>query len=275
MIEQTQTPDEIVHPLVRETMKYLNMQNLRISYDADLPARTGLGSSSSFCVALLQAFYALKGQHVDKRRLAEDAIFVARGVCTEAGGEPDQIAAAHGGFNRINFKAEGYEINPVIISRTRKAALNERLLMIFTGISRISAEIAVDQAAAGKSKTDHLLEMLKLVDEGEKILVSDCDLSEFGRLLDFTWQLKRGLTTKISSGYIDEIYGKALKNGALGGKLLGAGGGGFLLLYAEPYQHERLKKTLGDLLCIPFEFENNGCRIQHYIPNGQWQITGG
>ena len=271
-IEKTQTPDEIEHPMVREAMKYLDIQNIRIMYDADLPARSGLGSSSAFCVALLQAFYAVKGRYASKQQLAEEAIFVERVLCNEAGGEQDQIAVAHGGFNRINFRADGYEIYPLILTKTRKKALNERLLMFFTGISRISAEIAGEQLKMTDSKTSHLQEMLQLVDEGEKILVSECDLSEFGKLLDYSWKLKRGLTNKISTQYIDDIYTKALANGAIGGKLLGAGGGGFLVLYAEPYRHEQLKKALNNLLCIPFEFENNGCKILYYTPEDQKSI---
>ena len=265
-VERTQTPDEIEHPMVREAMKYFGMQNLTITYDADLPARTGLGSSSAFCIAMLKAFYALKGRYVDKKQLAEDAIHIERVLCKEAGGEQDQVAIAHGGFNRINFRENGYEISPVILTQARKRALNDRLLMFFTGISRISAEIAEVQVSTARNNKAHLLEMLKLVDEGEKILISDCDLSDFGKLLDRAWKLKRGLSNKITTSYIDSIYDTALSNGAIGGKLLGAGGGGFIIFYAEPYQHVRLKNALNGLLCIPFEFENEGCKIQYYVP---------
>jgi len=265
-LERVKNVNEIEHPAVREAMKYLDMHDLRISYEADLPARSGLGTSSSFAVGMLHAFYALKGKYVSKKQLADDAIYLERELCREAGGIQDQIAVSFGGFNRINFSAEGYSANPIIISPKRLQQLNDSLLLYFTGFSRTSADIQVETQKNLKSKTDTLLEMLKLVDEAEKILTSKTDLNEFGRLLDHTWKLKRGLAQKVSTGSIDDIYAQALKAGALGGKLLGAGGGGFLLFYVTPEKQAAVKKSLSSLLQVPFCFETGGTRVIHYTP---------
>lgn len=262
--EQVNAYEEIQHPLIRHTMEYLDIHDIRLMYDADLPARTGLGTSSSFAVGLLNAFYALKGKRVDKKRLADEAIYVERVLCNEAGGIQDQIAASFGGFNRIDMGAEGYAVNPVIISNQRKKALNDNLMLFFTGFTRFSSEI---QKKAGKSfreKTAELKEMKSLVYQAEDILASKADLAEFGRLLHYTWTLKRGLSGGVSTGDIDDIYALALKAGATGGKLLGAGGGGFLLFYVEPEYRENVKKALEKLLWVPFEFENEGTRVVYY-----------
>jgi len=264
IIERTNSADEIIHPAVREAMKYLDMHELRVVYEADLPARSGLGTSSSFAVGMLNAFYALKGKYADKRRLADDAIHLERELCAESGGIQDQIAASFGGFNRIDFSADGYRVNPVVISEDRKKELNNNLMLFFTGFSRFSSEISMGQAKATADKTKELLEMKGLVDDAEKILVSKTDLTEFGKLLDYTWRLKRGITSEISTEVVDELYGKAIKAGASGGKLLGAGGGGFLLFYAEPDKQERVKNALDNLLYVPFEFESGGTRIMYY-----------
>lgn len=265
-IERVKEVDEIEHPAVRESMKFLDMHELRIAYDADLPARTGLGTSSSFVVGMLNAFYALKGKYADKKRLAEEAIHVERVLCNESGGVQDQIAAAYGGLNRINFNKDGFEVHPIIISKERKNKLNGNLMMFFTGISRISAKVASTQVKEIKNKTNDLREMLKLVDDAERILVSKGDLNDFGKLLDYTWKLKRGITTEISSDKIDYHYKKAIEAGALGGKLLGAGGGGFLVFYVESEKQRKVAEALSDLLYIPFEFESQGTRIMYYKP---------
>ena len=263
-IERTNTVDEIEHPAVREAMKYMDMRELRMDYEADLPARSGLGTSSSFAVGMLSAFYALKGKYADKMQLAKDAIYVERVLCKESGGVQDQLAAAFGGFNRIDFSSCGYTVNPIIISPKRKLELNKNLMLFFTGFSRFSGMIAATQEKVTKSKEQDLKEMLKLVNEAEQILTSKTSLSEFGRLLDYTWKLKRGITTEISNNLIDELYAKAIKAGAVGGKLLGAGGGGFLLFYVEQDKQEKVKEALKDLLYVPFEFENAGTRIMYY-----------
>ena len=273
-LERVTDVNDIQHPAVREAMKYLDMREIRLTYEADLPARSGLGTSSSFAVGMLNAFYALKGKYADKKKLADDAIYLERVLCNEAGGLQDQIAASFGGFNRINFSAEGYTVSPVIISPERKKALNERLMLFFTGFSRFSSDIQTATTGAVKDKTAELKEMLSLVDEAEKVLTagrgesgrSGEGLDEFGRLLDHTWRLKRGITSRISTDSIDGLYDKALKAGALGGKLLGAGGGGFLLFYVEPERRAAVRAALENLLYVPFEFENSGTRVIFYDP---------
>lgn len=265
-IERVTDLNAIEHPAIREAMKFLNMHEIRLTYEADLPARSGLGTSSSFAVGMLNAFYALKGKYADKRKLADEAIFLERFLCNESGGIQDQIAASFGGFNRINFSSEGYSINPVIISPERKKWLNRNLMLFFTGFSRVSSDIQTETEKNLGKKKNQLLEMLKLVDDAEKILISNSDLDEFGRLLNYTWKLKRGITNKVSTDCIDSCYYKALEAGALGGKLLGAGGGGFLLFYVRREKQEAVKKALENLLYVPFEFENSGTRVIHYIP---------
>lgn len=266
-IEQVDSIEKIEHPLVRNCIKFLDMHELRVNYESDLPARTGLGTSSSFAVGLLNAFYALKGKHASKKQLADEAIYVERELCKESGGWQDQIAAAFGGFNRIDFKDNGYEVSPVIISPERKQRLNDNLLLFFTGFSRFSSEIQKSTEAAIKDKTAQLKEMLALVNEAQKVLVNDkSDLDDFGRLLDTTWRLKRQTGAKISTGSIDELYEKGIKAGALGGKLLGAGGGGFLVFYVQPEKRQAVLAAMRDLLHVPFAFENGGTQVLYYAP---------
>lgn len=266
-LERVVSTDEIVHPAIRNAMKMLDMREIRLTYEADLPARSGLGTSSSFAVGMLNAFYALKGKYADKRKLAEEAIYLERALCAEAGGWQDQIAAAYGGLNRINFSADGFEVQPIIISQERKKQLNQKLMMFFTGFTRFSSEMQKVNNVAAKDKTAQLLEMLSLVDVAEKILVDDkTDLDEFGRLLDHTWQLKRQTGAKISTDSIDTLYEAGRKSGALGGKLLGAGGGGFLLFYVPLDKQEEVRKAMKNLLYVPVEFENDGTRVIHYTP---------
>ncbi len=264
--ESVKSVDEIEHPAVREAMKYLDMHELRITYDADLPARSGLGTSSSFAVGLLNAFYALKGKYADKRKLADDAIYLERTLCKEIGGIQDQIAASFGGLNRIVFSEAGYDVEPIIIAPERKDKLNNRLMLFFTGFSRFSSDIQRSTKNAIKDKTKELLEMLSLVGEAQSILTSKCDLNDFGRLLDYTWTLKRGIESKISNNDIDILYKKAIAAGATGGKLLGAGGGGFLLFYVEEDKQPKVLEVLKDLLYVPFRFENAGTKVIHYSP---------
>lgn len=266
-IERVTDVDRIVHPAIRNAMKQLDMHEIRLTYEADLPARSGLGTSSSFAVGMLNAFYALKGKYADKKRLADEAIYLERVLCNEAGGWQDQIAAAYGGFNRINFSAEGYEVLPVIISPERKAALAGNLLLFFTGFTRFSAEVQEKNDLTAATKTAQLQEMLALVDDAEKVLVDKtADLDDFGRLLDHTWRLKRQTGSCVSTGSIDALYAKGIAAGALGGKLLGAGGGGFLLLYVQPERQQAVKEAMKDLLYVPFQFEDGGTRVIHYTP---------
>lgn len=273
-IERTQKASEIEHPLVRNAMEYLDMHELIINYDADLPARTGLGSSSSFAVGLLNAFYCLKGKYADKRRLADDAIYVERVLCNEAGGLQDQIAASFGGFNRINFNSEGYEVKPIIISPERKEKLNDNLMFFFTGFTRFSSEIQEDTKKNADKNIETLLKMKSLVDEAEQILVSkERNLDEFGRMLDESWKLKRTTGNKVSTSEIDSIYAKAIQAGALGGKLLGAGGGGFVVFYVPEDKQNEVKKALNNLLYVPFRFENSGTQVIYYSPE-QFNVEG-
>lgn len=259
--------EEIRHPAIRNAMKMLDMHNIRLTYDSDLPARSGLGTSSSFAVGMLNAFYALKGKYADKRKLADDAIYLERVLCDEAGGWQDQIAASFGGMNRINFNEDGYEVLPVIISKKRKEELNDSLMVFFTGFTRSSPEIQKMSAAESRDKNVYLREMYELVDEAEKILTDkNKNLDEFGRLLDHTWKLKRQTSSAVSTDAIDEIYERGIKAGALGGKLLGAGGGGFFLFYVPQEKRESVWNAMADMMYIPFAFEEGGTRVIHYAP---------
>lgn len=259
--------DDIKHPAIRNAMKMLDMREIRLTYEADLPARSGLGTSSSFAVGMLNAFYALKGKYADKKRLADDAIYLERVLCKEAGGWQDQVAASFGGFNRINFSANGYEVLPIIISPEKKRVLNNNLMMFFTGFTRFSADIQKKNNISSKEKTAQLKEIYSLVDVAEKILTDQtADLSEFGKLLDYTWQLKRNTGKNVSTENIDRLYDKAISAGATGGKLLGAGGGGFLVFYVKPEYQESVRLAMKDLMYVPFEFENEGTRVIHYTP---------
>ena len=243
--------DMIQHPAIRNAMKMLDMH----------------GTSSSFAVGMLNAFYALKGKYADKKKLADEAIYLERELCKEAGGWQDQIAASFGGFNRINFSDEGYEVLPVIISPERKRKLNQNLMMFFTGFTRFSSDVQKANTIGKGDKTKQLKEMLLLVDEAEKVLTDrQTDLNEFGRMLDHTWKLKRQTGNAVSTSDIDLLYEKGMKAGALGGKLLGAGGGGFLVFYVEPDKQDNVKNAMDNLLHIPFQFEDGGTQVIHYTP---------
>lgn len=260
--------DDIQHPAIRNAMKMLDMHEIRLTYEADLPARSGLGTSSSFAVGMLNAFYALKGKYADKKKLADEAIHLERVLCNEVGGWQDQIAASFGGFNRINFDSDGYEVLPLIISPERKEKLNNNLLMFFTGFTRFSSDVQRANNVSGtEDKRLKLKKMYDLVNDAEAVLTDkNQDLDDFGRLLDVTWRLKKGTGSAISTGNIDELYEKGLSAGALGGKLLGAGGGGFLVFYVQPEKQNAVREAMKDLMYIPFKFENGGTRVIHYSP---------
>lgn len=261
-IEKVNSVDEIKHPAIRNAMKWLGLEKIALNYDADVPSRTGLGTSSSFSVGMLNAFYTMQGITKTKRELADDAIYLERILCNEDGGIQDQIAAAFGGFNRIDFSADGYTVTPLEISEDRKNRLNSNLLMFFTGLSRFSFEIQKTTKAAMNKKTSELIEILKMVDIAEKILVEpDAPLDDFGRLLNETWLLKRSISSKISTDFIDEQYKKAMDAGALGGKLLGAGGGGCLLFYVPEDKKESVREALSGMHEVKFRFENEGTQI--------------
>lgn len=272
--ERVTNINSIEHPAIRHAMQMLDMKEIRLTYEADLPARSGLGTSSSFAVGMLNAFYALKGKYADKKKLADEAIYLERVLCNEAGGWQDQIAASFGGLNRINFNADGYEVLPVIINPERKQLLNDNLLMFFTGFTRFSSDVQKANASGVKdeaTKIRQLQEMYSLVDVAEKILTDkSSDLDEFGRLLDHTWKLKRQTGAAVSTNSIDGLYQKGIEAGALGGKLLGAGGGGFLVFYVQPEYRESVMRAMSDLLYIPFKFEDGGTRVIHYTPE-DWE----
>lgn len=266
-IERVTDVEKIEHPAIREAMKLLNMHEIRLSYEADLPSRSGLGTSSSFAVGMLNAFYCLKGKYADKRKLADEAIYLERILCNESGGWQDQIAASFGGMNRISFTEFGYEIHPVIISPEKKKQLNNSLMMFFTGFTRFSSVIQDENKSIRKKKIQQLKEMYSLVFEAEKVLTNEgTSLDEFGKLLDYTWKLKRQIGRRISTSSIDELYNKGIKAGALGGKLLGAGSGGFLIFYINPERRTELMNAMNNLLYIPFEFEESGTSVVHYTP---------
>ncbi len=264
-MERVVAVDKIQHPAIRNAMRMLDMHELRLTYEADLPARSGLGTSSSFAVGMLNAFYALKGKYADKRKLADDAIYLERVLCAEAGGWQDQIAASFGGFNRIDFGPEGYTVRPLIVSPERKEKLNKNLMMFFTGFTRFSSDVQKANAAGKEKKYAQLHEMYQLVDEAERVLTDKyCNIDEFGRLLDYTWKLKRQTGSAVSTENIDHLYAKGMEAGAIGGKLLGAGGGGFLVFYVPEERQNEVRKAMSDLLYIPFRFENGGTQVVYY-----------
>lgn len=264
-IERVEGPSELEHPAVRNAMAMLDMREMRISYEADLPARSGLGTSSSFAVGMLNAFHCMKGTYASKERLAKEAIKLERELCAEAGGWQDQVAAAFGGLNRIDFADNGFTVRPIVISPERKRKLESNLMLFFTGFTRFSSDMQKKNHVA--DKTAQLQEMLALVDVAEGVLTDKKkSLAEFGWLLDATWKLKRGTGSRVSTGSIDELYERGIKAGAIGGKLLGAGGGGFLVFYVEPDARKSVLAAMDGLLYIPFKFENDGATVAYYGP---------
>jgi D-glycero-alpha-D-manno-heptose-7-phosphate kinase len=260
-IERFNSPEEVEHPVVREALKLLKTDHLVISYDADLPARAGLGASSSFSVGLLNGLHHFNYESPGKMELAKESIFLEHQLCKEAGGMQDQLAASFGGLNRINFSAEGYEVCPIDISVTRKDDFQKHLMLFFTGFTHLSSEIARDQLKNIPARLKQLHGMKALVDEGERILSGSGDIMKFGELLNETWLLKRTLSDKITTSFVDDAYARAIEAGAVGGKLLGAGGGGFMLFFVEQKNRESVKEALSDLLYVPFKFENEGAKI--------------
>jgi D-glycero-alpha-D-manno-heptose-7-phosphate kinase len=270
-IEQVQEPSEIAHPAIRGVLEWMKIgEGVEIHHHGDLPARTGLGSSSSFSVGLLHALHALRGELVSKRKLAEEAIFVEQQVLQENVGVQDQIQSAFGGLNRIDIRTDGsFEVTPLVVRAERLVGLQKHLLLLYTGLSRTASEIAAEQVATVGQKTAELKTMREMVDQGEKILVGNGDLREFGRLLDESWKLKRSLSSKIAPGFVNEIYDVARQAGADGGKLLGAGGGGFMLIFVTPEKRASVLKSLQKLLPVPFQFERGGTQIVLYEPSYQ------
>jgi D-glycero-alpha-D-manno-heptose-7-phosphate kinase len=258
--------DEIVHPSVRESFRFMGIEEgLEIHHDGDLPARSGLGSSSSFTVGLLHALYALKGKIVSKKRLALDAIHVEQEMIKENVGSQDQVAVAFGGLNKITFSGEhDIEVHPIILSRSRTDAFQQHLMLFFTGFSRLASDIEGEKIKTLKKKKNDLSTMGQMVDEALSILGDEGSFLDFGKLLHETWRLKKNLSSQVSTPAIDDIYERALRCGATGGKLLGAGGGGFMLFVVEPEERKRLQEGLASLLHVPFRLEWSGSQIIYY-----------
>jgi len=259
----------IQHPSVRGCLQFLGIEEgVEIHHIADLPARTGLGTSSAFTVGLLLGLYALKNQMRDKYALAADAIHVEQDLLQEAVGVQDQVCAAYGGFNRINFLTDGsIEVNRVLTAPSRLAELEQHLALYFTGFARTASEIAKEQIQMTPHRRRELDLMHQMVGEAEAVITSpNRSLNEFGRLLDEGWKIKRTLTQKVTNPSIDEIYETGISAGALGGKLLGAGGGGFMLFFVPPERREALRERLRKLLCVPFAFSSRGSHVNVYEP---------
>lgn len=271
-LENVKHIHEIDHPSVRAVLDYLNFheKGLEIHYDADLPARSGLGSSSAFTVGLYHALKALKGEYISNENLALEAIHIEQNIIKESVGSQDQVMSACGGFNRVDFLQNGeINITPVIVDVARVNNLQNHLMLFFTGFSRYASEIAKSKIANFGKKQQDLHTMYQMVDEALSILQNtNIPIDDFGKLLDESWQLKRGLSDKVSTSAIDDIYDSAKSAGATGGKLLGAGGGGFMLLFVKPELQQQVKEKLGSLLQIPFKFEPQGSRIALYQPDG-------
>ncbi|EKD83494.1 MAG: hypothetical protein ACD_39C00636G0006 [uncultured bacterium] len=265
--EETKTVDEIKHPSVRACLKHLEIEKgVEVLHTSDIPARSGIGSSSSFTVGLLSSIYALKGKMISKRQLAREAIRVEQDIIQENVGSQDQVAVAFGGFNKIEFGGEKeFFVSPITIDNEKLDHFQNHLMLFFTGLSRNSSDIAKEQINNTGNKKTELKTMQEMVDHSIEILNGNpSDICDFGKLLNESWQLKRGLSKLISNNFLDDIYETARKNGALGGKLLGAGGGGFMLLFVPPERQQKMKEALKDILYVPFRFENLGSQIILY-----------
>jgi len=270
-IENVREIEEIKHPSVKAVFKWAKVKDgLEIHHDADLPARSGLGSSSSFTVGLAHALHALSGKMVSNEQLAKDALHIEQDLIGESVGSQDQIAAAYGGFNRIDFHRDNsFSVYPIILPTHRREELHSHLMLFFTGFSRIADEIAKSQIANMKSHETELFKIKEMVDESINILTnSENNIEEFGKLLGESWKYKRSLSERISTPAIDQFYEQAMLGGAIGGKILGAGGGGFMLLFVRPENQAAVRERLKSLVLVPFKFESSGSKVVLYQPNG-------
>jgi D-glycero-alpha-D-manno-heptose-7-phosphate kinase len=270
-IEVATDPWEIEHPSVKAVLTWSKInQGLEIHHDGDLPARSGLGSSSSFTVGLLHSIAAINGRLISKQDLAKDAIHIEQNIIGENVGSQDQVATAFGGFNHLKFNKDGtFNVNPVVISQARLESLQQHLMLFFSGISRIASEVAESTINNMTLRIPQLRRMDSLVLDGLEILQSEkTSITEFGKLLGEGWELKKQLSDSVSTYVVDEIYNQAIKSGAIGGKLLGAGGGGFLLLFVKPERQNEVKKALNSFVHVPFRFETAGSQIALYQPEG-------
>ena len=267
-MEHVHNVDEIQHPAVRECLKFLKIgKGMEIHHDGDLPARTGLGSSSAFTVGLLNSLYALKGEMPTKERLTKEAIHVEQAMCKENVGCQDQTLAAHGGFNFIEFGGNMHlQVRQVTLPPAKLDHFRKHMMLYFTGFSRTASEIAKHQIQNIPNKHKELKTMYQMAAHALDLLTHE-DWKAFGKMLDESWQIKRKLSDKISTPEIDNLYDTAMRAGAWGGKLLGAGGGGFVLLFVPPEKQAKVREKLKKLLLVPFEFEHLGSQIIFYHPN--------
>ncbi len=271
--EEAQTVDEIRHPSVRECLRFLGVDNgVDIVHHGDLPAQSGLGSSSTFTVGLLHALSALKHEMWTKRELAMNAIQIEQDRIKENVGSQDQTAAAFGGLNRIEFGGvHEITVSPVILHPSKIERLGQHVMLFFTGLARTASQVAEEQIRQIPVRKDNLRQMMQLVGEATSILQAKEErLDDFGRLLHEQWLIKQGMSSKISNGDIDAIYEVGIKAGALGGKLLGAGGGGFMLFLVRPEQQERVREALKHLLYVPVRFDHLGSQIIYYSHEDQY-----
>lgn len=267
--ENVSTIEEILHPSVRETLKHFGVDyGLSIHHDGDIPARSGMGSSSAFTVGLINSLNALNGNMSSKYELMKQAIHIEQNLIKENVGSQDQAFAAYGGLNTIHFLQNGQiNVNPIIMKKKRILTFQKNIMLFFSGLSRTASEIVAEQIQKTTINVPNLDKMKSLVDEAFDILNSQRSLKEFGELLNHTWELKKSLSSKITNDSIDDMYEKAMKAGAIGGKLLGAGGGGFMAFYVEPDYQAHVKEALKGYLHIPFEFDFEGSKIVVYEPN--------
>ncbi|MEO5359497.1 MAG: kinase [Nitrospirota bacterium] len=268
-IENVSDINTIMHPSVRETLKYFKVDyGVSIHHDGDIPARSGMGSSSAFTVGLIHSLYALQGRIASKDDLMRESIYIEQELIKENVGSQDQTFAAHGGLNVINFLANGKIIvEPIIIKPERLVEFERSLVLIYTGISRIASEVAGDKIKNISKNEKNLTQMKDMVDEAYDILVnSGRDLREFGQLMNQSWLLKKTLSNRVSNSEIDSIYERAMNSGAIGGKLLGAGGGGFMVFFVEQERQNSFKQELNDYLHVPFSFDFDGSKIIVYQP---------
>ena len=267
-IEMVQRVDEIRHPAVREVLRHLGIERgIEIHHDGDLPARSGMGSSSAFTVGLLHALYALKGQMPSKRQLALESVFIEQERLKETVGSQDQVLAAYGGLNHVTFSRDGeISVNPLTLSPELIQQLSAHLMLFYTGITRTASEVAESYIQRTGANGRDMRALGGMVDEGLSILNDGKDLVRFGRLLDEAWQAKRRLSATVSNREIDELYAEARAAGAIGGKLTGAGGGGFMLLFVEPQNRQRVRERLSGLLHVPFKFAFGGSQVVFFDP---------
>jgi len=264
--EETNSIEEIQHPSVKQSLKFLKFtDNLDLVHHADLPARAGLGSSSTFTVGLLHALYALQSKMVSKRQLAMNAIDIEQNLIKESVGSQDQIAPAFGGFNKIEFGGiNEFTVKPISVKPQRTKLLESSLMLFFTRFSRTASNIAAEQIKSIHKRKVELTEMHESVNQAIEIMTSNQSMDDFGRLLGVQWENKKKMTALVTNADIDEIYSKGIKAGAIGGKLLGAGGGGFMLFYVPKDKQEKVKKELKGLLYVPFSFDYTGSQIIYY-----------